>query len=126
MNDQTTLSEAASPAPIHDGGKGLGAVAGSACPACKGTMIDPAGVWEECDGIKIDFCRACDGSGYDLSKPPCRECGAMTLKEAETKCNCAGDKDHCHGCDIWRDEDTQSDQALPHGGAERTSNANRD
>lgn len=37
----------------------------------------------------------------DRSKPPCLECGAMTEEEAETKCICAGDKDHCHGCDLW-------------------------
>lgn len=74
------------------------------CPACKGSMVDPAGVWLCQDGIQINFCRACNGSGRDLSKPPCDECGAMTQEEAETKCNCAGDKDHCHGCEIWEDE----------------------
>lgn len=35
------------------------------------------------------------------SKPPCQECGAMTLEEAETKCRCGGDKDHCHGVELW-------------------------
>lgn len=38
-----------------------------------------------------------------LRNPPCRECDAMTQEEAETKCNCGGDKDHCHGSDIWTD-----------------------
>lgn len=37
-------------------------------------------------------------------EPPCEECGAMTQKEAETMCICGGDKDHCHGCDLWLDE----------------------
>jgi hypothetical protein len=37
-------------------------------------------------------------------KPPCLECGAMTEYEAQTKCICGGDKDHCHGCDIWEDD----------------------
>lgn len=41
--------------------------------------------------------------GPDLSKPPCQECGAMTQEEAETMCICSGDKDHCHGCDLWPD-----------------------
>lgn len=33
----------------------------------------------------------------------CHECGASTQQEAETKCKCSGDKDHCHGCDVWPD-----------------------
>lgn len=37
------------------------------------------------------------------SKPPCQECGALTPEEAETKCRCGGDKDHCHGSDLWPD-----------------------
>lgn len=77
---------------------------GTLCESCRGTMIDPAGVWAEIDGVRIDFCRSCNGSGRDLSKPPCEECGAMTQKEAETKCICAGDKDDCHGCRIWPTE----------------------
>lgn len=36
-------------------------------------------------------------------KPPCLECGAMTAKEAESLCVCAGDKDDCHGCELWPD-----------------------
>lgn len=35
--------------------------------------------------------------------PPCMECGAHTAEEGETMCICAGDKDHCHGCDLWPD-----------------------
>lgn len=35
--------------------------------------------------------------------PPCLECGARTPEEAATKCICSGDKDHCHGCDLWPD-----------------------
>lgn len=33
----------------------------------------------------------------------CLECGARTPKEAETKCICSGDKDHCHGAELWPD-----------------------
>lgn len=36
-------------------------------------------------------------------QPPCQECGAMTQEEAETKCHCGGDKDDCHGCQLWPD-----------------------
>jgi hypothetical protein len=43
-----------------------------------------------------------DGDPYP-STPPCLECGAMTPEEASTKCICAGDKDSCHGCDLWPD-----------------------
>jgi len=51
---------------------------GTPCPVCQGSGKDPDGVWEELDGCKLDFCRACDGTGTDHSKPPCLECGAMT------------------------------------------------
>lgn len=37
------------------------------------------------------------------SKPPCQECGAMTLEEAQNKCICNGDKDDCHGTKLWPD-----------------------
>ncbi len=37
--------------------------------------------------------------------PPCEECGAMTPQEAATRCHCSGDKDDCHGCDLWPDAD---------------------
>ena len=40
-----------------------------------------------------------------LQKPPCLECGAMTAKEAETMCICGGDKDYCHGQDLWPDDE---------------------
>jgi hypothetical protein len=43
------------------------------------------------------------GHAWLLSQPPCSECGAMTPEEAETLCICSGDKDHCHGCDLWPD-----------------------
>lgn len=35
------------------------------------------------------------------SVPPCSECGAETPEQAETMCICSGDKDHCHGCELW-------------------------
>jgi septum formation topological specificity factor MinE len=44
-----------------------------------------------------------DNGEPDITKPPCLECGAMTAKEAETKCICGGDKDDCHGCELWPD-----------------------
>jgi len=39
----------------------------------------------------------------DYNSPPCQDCGAMTIEEAEKLCKCGGDKDHCHGCDLWPD-----------------------
>lgn len=71
------------------------------CDDCGGSGKDPAGVWDRIEGHSIDFCRTCGGSGRSLKLPPCVECGAMTAEEASVKCNCAGDKDHCHGCDLW-------------------------
>jgi hypothetical protein len=38
------------------------------------------------------------------TEPPCQECGAMTEEEAEEKCICSGDKDNCHGCELWPEE----------------------
>lgn len=37
--------------------------------------------------------------------PPCIECGAKTLQEAESICICSGDKDDCHGCHLWPDDE---------------------
>ena len=37
--------------------------------------------------------------------PPCLECGAMTARESETVCICSGDKDHCHGVELWGGDD---------------------
>lgn len=39
-----------------------------------------------------------------FASPPCLECGAMTQEEAGRKCICAGDKDDCHGCRLWPDD----------------------
>ncbi len=36
--------------------------------------------------------------------PPCLECGAETPEQSETMCICSGDKDHCHGCELWPDD----------------------
>ena len=33
--------------------------------------------------------------------PPCLECGAETPEQAETMCRCGGDKDDCHGVNLW-------------------------
>ena len=36
-------------------------------------------------------------------EPPCMECGAKTPEEAGKLCRCGGDKDDCHGCQLWPD-----------------------
>lgn len=42
------------------------------------------------------------GSGFcEHRGEGCAECGANTPDEAAEKCRCSGDKDHCHGCDVW-------------------------
>jgi hypothetical protein len=73
-------------------------------------MRDPEGIWETSDGIDLDFCRECCGSGRDLKAPPCMECGAMTLEEADNKCKCAGDKDWCYGCQLWPEDESPNDK----------------
>lgn len=37
----------------------------------------------------------------DRNEPPCIECGAEDIKEAEKLCICNGDKDYCHGQELW-------------------------
>lgn len=41
------------------------------------------------------------GHAWLSRRPPCSECGAMTPEESRTHCICGGDKDHCHGADLW-------------------------
>lgn len=62
--------------------------------------------------IYVDLCHKCyqvgmaEMRGTQIGRekrPPCLECGAMTSKEAETMCICNGDKDDCHGCELWPD-----------------------
>jgi len=53
--------------------------------------------------------------------PPCQECGAMTAKEAEGRCNCAGDKDYCHGCELWPDDAPPTSPAPADGLVERVA-----
>ena len=67
-------------------------------------------VWDDQDK-RAWTCRECaekthaealaDAEAY--SKPPCQECGAMTLEEAQERCICSGDKDDCHGTKLWPD-----------------------
>ena len=45
----------------------------------------------------------CDRHAERSKVPPCMECGAETPEQAETMCNCGGDKDDCHGCRLWPD-----------------------
>lgn len=78
-------------------------LSGHPCPDCNGSMIDKAGVWERGEDYEVDFCRACNATGLDYNKPPCRDCGAKTAKEAESKCTCNSERDYCHGCELWED-----------------------
>lgn len=72
----------------------------------------------ECNRADIDITPLCPLAAYDrvaaerdameaerddlrCKVPPCLECGAVTAKDAETKCKCSGDKDDCHGCGLW-------------------------
>lgn len=48
--------------------------------------------------------KQCYASAQCRADPPCMECGARTAEEGETMCRCAGDKDHCHGCELWPDQ----------------------
>ncbi len=48
--------------------------------------------------------------------PPCMECGAVSLEDAQGKCLCGGDKDDCHGCTLWPDTASPSQpEGVSHG-----------
>jgi RNA polymerase subunit RPABC4/transcription elongation factor Spt4 len=34
--------------------------------------------------------------------PPCKDCGALTIKEAHHLCKRKRQSDSCHGCEIWQ------------------------
>lgn len=42
-----------------------------------------------------------DGAPVDGS---CAECGAKNPEQASTMCRCSGDKDDCHGGQLWPDD----------------------
>ncbi len=90
----------------------------SNCPKCGTAGVVAAqhdGVLKESDreeashrcekhGPYSGFCPQCNSEQEErLKKPSCVECGAKTQEEAATLCICSGDKDHCHGCDLWPD-----------------------
>lgn len=59
-------------------------------------------VIDDCEGMsEEEYWREVAEAQERYSRPPCLECGAETQEEAETKCHCSGDKDHCHGCELW-------------------------
>lgn len=69
---------------------------GATCPQC-GTSLG--------EGYDIgDICLECFEDNDRFGEPPCLECGAVSAKDAETKCVCSGDKDDCHGCSLWPDD----------------------
>ena len=76
------------------------------CDSCEAKWADDDGGKPEwVDPAEIAEARAAlhPATEPDRSKPPCLECGAATPEEAEKMCICAGDKDNCHGCELWPD-----------------------
>lgn len=63
--------------------------------------LTPTPVWKP--GDKEELQRVLAENEERFREPPCMECGALTQEEAETKCRCCGDKDDCHGCQLWPD-----------------------
>lgn len=55
----------------------------------------------DCNGWLPCFYYIPESKEPDRSQPPCIECGAMTVKEAEEKCTCNAEKDCCHGNELW-------------------------
>ncbi|AEJ01238.1 hypothetical protein Nit79A3_1406 [Nitrosomonas sp. Is79A3] len=56
---------------------------------------------DDCNGWLPCFSYIPESKEPDRSQPPCVECGAMTVKEAEEKCTCNAEKDCCHGNELW-------------------------
>lgn len=51
-------------------------------------------------------CRACVEAPLKCNTcdtEPCCECGATSEEQARTMCICNGEKDDCHGCELWPD-----------------------
>ena len=65
--------------------------------------------WQHEDTGRICEAVYCPGNrwyeipGFEAEIKTSQECGAMTPKEAEAKCRCGGDKDDCHGTQLWPD-----------------------
>ena len=73
-----------------------------ACKICGKQVVMECFDYDECDNNKrpVDPLVIQPGEPQ-LNEPPCFECGAMNQNEAENMCVCGGDKDSCHGCDLW-------------------------
>lgn len=41
--------------------------------------------------------------------PPCLDCGAVSADDARGKCICGGDRDDCHGCYLWPDDEEEAE-----------------
>jgi hypothetical protein len=67
-------------------------------PTARDSVQEPVGLWGP-DITPEEDARLT----HQMKHGPCFECGATSPEDAEGKCKCAGDKDHCHGCDIWPD-----------------------
>lgn len=94
---------------------------GDGCQACNPTLAaeiaaDAGKCWEceepaSGEGPYPELCAEHGASLHAESmaaaeaygKPPCQECRAMTLEEAQERCICGGDKDDCHGTKLWPD-----------------------
>lgn len=67
-------------------------------------MIGP-NVIDDCEGMsEEEYWRDMVEADERRKSPPCLECGAETVEDAEHMCLCGGDRDHCHGCDLWPDD----------------------
>lgn len=74
-----------------------------ACMQCEKNPANSA-VWNGLCGACADKMDAdIQQHEQERQKPPCQECGAMTQEEAHGLCRCGGDKDDCHGCQLWPD-----------------------
>jgi hypothetical protein len=52
--------------------------------------------FDKSKSIGAEICDSCR-----MKMAPCLECGANDEYEAGEICHCAGDKDSCHGTNLW-------------------------
>lgn len=71
-----------------------------ACPGCN-------------PNAAIELAQAIATNDERRKHAPCMECGAVDSKDAESKCHCSGDKDDCHGVELWPDSEAAKAAPAP-------------
>jgi len=63
------------------------------CGECRKYFDIGTSIHKDTESPLCDACR--------MKCSPCLECGAEDEYQANEMCLCSGNKDDCHGCDLW-------------------------